>query len=94
MRKKKKLKPGDDSEEETDSDGEQNGAGQGTSLDIKRGIMQRLRHLDSRDNHRCPCSSLLLPSDILITTCLLSPGSREVSESCLSCVHSIRLLQG
>ncbi len=50
MRKKKKVKPEDDSEEETDSEGE--GTQQGASLDIKRGIMKRLEHLDSRDNYR------------------------------------------
>ena len=68
MRKKKKLKPEDDSEEETDNEGEATGAGQGqgNSLDIKRGIMQRLEHLDSRANHRCPFTlALLFSSDPL-----------------------------
>lgn len=63
---KKKQKPEDDSEEETDSEGDAGGAGQGASLDIKRGIMKRLEHLDSRDNFRCPpCfSSLRCPMSV------------------------------
>ena len=57
MRKKKKQQPEDTSEEETDS--KDGGTDRGTSLDIKQGIMQRLEHLNSNDNHRCPLSPFL-----------------------------------
>lgn len=54
-RKKKKQAPEDASEDETaSSEGEADQpVPQGTSLEIKRGIMQRLEHLDSRGNYRC-----------------------------------------
>ncbi len=45
-------KSGDGNEEETGSEGEGDDTQQGASLDIKRGIMKRLEHLDSRDNYR------------------------------------------
>ena len=52
-RKKKKQAPEDASESETASEGEADQPKQqGTSLEIKRGIMQRLEHLDSRGNYR------------------------------------------
>ena len=45
---------GDGNEEETGSESEGDDTQQGASLDIKRGIIKRLEHLDSRDNYRCP----------------------------------------